>query len=554
VTTLAAPPRRRSGALSLLGLFGSTDHKHIGLVTGLTAFVFFLLAGLLALLMRTELASPGLQVLGDDTYNQVFTMHGSTMFYLFAVPLAVAVGVYLVPLQIGAAEIMWPRLALFGYWLFLSGGLIMYAGFLTADGAAKAAWTAFDPLSDSIATPETGMDFWIIGVVLATVATMVWAACVLATIVRRRAPGMTMLRIPVFSWGMTVTCLLVLTAFPALIVAMTLLYIDRHLGGVLTEPGGPIVYQHLFWFYGHPVVYVVFFPFLAAALEAIAVCSRKRFFGYHAMVLSLLAFTALSMSVWAHHMFVTGAVSNRYFALTSTALLVPAGVEYFDALATMWRGRIVVRTSFLFALGFLMLFLIGGLTGIFVGSPPLDYHVHDTYFIVAHFHYTLIGGTVFGMFAGIYHWFPKVTGRVLGEGLGKVNWLLLVIGTLLTFIPQFFLGHQGMQRRISDYPGYEGWGGLNTLSTIGAFLIAAGVLAFLVNVARSLRLGRVAGDDPWDGHTLEWATTSPPPRHNFEALPPVRSYAPVLDLREERLQERERAGAAARGFPARSET
>ena len=549
MTTLAAPPRRRPGALSLLGLFGSTDHKHIGLVTGLTAFSFFLIGGLLALLMRTELASSGLQVLGDDTYNQVFTMHGSTMFYLFAAPLAVAVGVYLVPLQIGAAEIVWPRLALFGYWLFLSGGLIMYAGFLTADGAAKAAWTAFDPLSDSVATPETGMDFWIIGVVLATLATMIWAACVLATIVRRRAPGMTMLRIPVFTWGMTVTCLLVLTAFPALLVAMTLLYIDRHLGGVFTEPGGPIVYQHLFWFYGHPVVYVVFFPFLAAALEAIAVCSRKRFFGYHAMALSLLLFTALSMSVWAHHMFVTGAVSNRYFSLVSTALLVPAGIEYFDSLATMWRGRIVVRTSFLFALGFLMLFLIGGLTGIFIGSPPLDYHVHDTYFIVAHFHYTLIGGTVFGMFAGIYHWFPKATGRVLDEGLGKINWLLLVIGTLLTFIPQFFLGHQGMPRRISDYPAYEGWGGLNTLSTIGAFFIFAGVLVFLVNVARSLRLGRVAGDDPWDGHTLEWATTSPPPRHNFEALPPVRSYAPVLDLREERVQERERAGAAARGFP-----
>ena len=544
MTTLDAPPRR-SGTLSLLGLFGSTDHKHIGLVTGLTAFAFFLLAGLLALLMRTELAEPGLQILRDDTYNQVFTMHGSTMFYLFAVPLALAVGLYLVPLQIGAAEIVWPRLALLGYWLFLSGGLIMYSGFLTADGAAKAAWTAYDPLSDSVATPEAGMDLWIIGVVLATVATMIWAACVLATLVRRRAPGMTMLRIPVFSWGMVVTCLLVLTAFPALVLAMTLLYIDRHFGGVFTDPGGPLAYQHLFWFYGHPVVYVVFFPFLGAALEAIAVCSRKRFFGYHAMVLSLLGFTALSMSVWGHHMFTTGGVANRYFALTSTALLVPAGIEYFDSLATMFRGRIVVRTSLLFALSFLGLFLIGGLTGILVGSPPLNYHLHDTYFIVAHFHYTVVGGTVFGFFAGIYHWFPKVTGRILGEGLGKINWALLMVGTLLTFIPQFFLGEEGMARRISDYPAYEGWAGLNLLSTVGAFVIFLGVLVLLVNVARSLRLGRVAGDDPWGGHTLEWTTSSPPPRHNFEALPPVRSYAPVLDLREER--ERARAGAVALG-------
>ena len=524
---------RRRPTLSLLGLIGSTDHKHIGLVTGAVAFGFFLIAGALAMVMRSELAQPGLKVLSDDAYNQVFTMHGSTMFYLFAIPMAMAWGLYLVPLQVGASEIVWPRAALLGFWLFAAGGLIMYAGFLTDQGSAKAGWTAFDPLSDSTFSPGSGTDFWIIGVVLVSVAPMLWAACVLATIMRRRAPGMTMLRIPVFSWAMVVTCLMVLTSFPAILAAMTLLYADRHLGGVFTGAGGAISYQHLFWFYGHPVVYIVFFPFVAGALEAIAVSSRKRFFGYRGMVLALLAFAALSMSVWGHHMFTTGAVTNRYFALTSTALIVPAGLEYLSSIATMWGGRIRLRTSMLFAIGFLVLFLLGGLSGIFTGSPTLDYHVHDTYVVVAHFHYTLFGGSIMGFFAGVYHWFPKVTGRRLGEGLGKLHFALMVVGGLLTFVPMFFLGHEGMVRRISDYPAEAGWGGLNVLSTIGAVVIFVGMLVFLVNVVRSLRLGRIAGDDPWDGHTLEWATSSPPPRHNFDALPPVRSYAPLLDLREQ---------------------
>ncbi|MDP8944255.1 MAG: cbb3-type cytochrome c oxidase subunit I [Actinomycetota bacterium] len=512
---------------------GSTDHKHIGLLAAATAFVFFLLGGALALLMRAELAQPGLRVLSDDAYNQVFTMHGSTMFYLFGVPMALALGLYLVPLQVGAAEIAWPRLALLGFWLFLGGGVIMYAGFLTDQGANKSGWTAFDPLSNSTFSPGTGTDFWIVGVFLGALAAMLWAACVLATIMRRRAPGMTMLRIPIFSWSMVVTCLLVLTAFPAVLAAMTLLYVDRHYGGVLTGASGAITYQHLFWFYGHPVVYIVFFPFFGAAVEAIAASARRRFFGYRGMVFSLLAFAALSMSVWGHHMFTTGQVTNRYFALTSTALIVPAGLEYLSAIATMWGGRIRLRTSMLFALGLLLLFLLGGLSGIFTGSPPLDYHVHDTYFVVAHFHYTLFGGTVMGLFAGVYHWFPKVTGRRLGEGLGKVHFALTVVGGLLTFVPMFFLGHEGMVRRISDYPAEAGWEGLNVVSTVGAFVIFLGMLVFVVNVARSLRLGPEAGDDPWDGHTLEWATTSPPPRHNFDTLPPVRSYAPLLDLREQ---------------------
>ena len=523
----------RRPAVSVLGAVASTDHKHIGLVTAGAAFVFFLIGGALALLMRTELAQPGLRVLSDDAYNQVFSMHGSTMFYLFGVPMALALGLYLVPLQVGAAEIVWPRLALLGFWLFLGGGSIMYAGFLTDQGANKSGWTAFDPLSDSTFSPGTGTDFWIVGVFLGALAAMLWAACVLATIMRRRAPGMTMLRIPIFCWSMVVTCLLVLTSFPAVLAAMGLLYVDRHYGGVLEGASGAITYQHLFWFYGHPVVYIVFFPFFGAAVEAIAASARRRFFGYRGMVFSLLGFAALSMSVWGHHMFTTGQVTNRYFALTSTALIVPAGIEYLSSNATMWGGRIRLRTSMLFALGLLFLFLLGGLSGIFTGSPPLDYHVHDTYFVVAHFHYTLFGGTIMGFFAGAYHWFPKVTGRRLGEGLGKVHFGLTVVGGLLTFVPMFFLGHEGMVRRISDYPADAGWEGLNVVSTVGAFVIALGMVVFIVNVAQSLRLGPVAGDDPWDGHTLEWATTSPPPRHNFDALPPVRSYAPLLALREQ---------------------
>jgi cytochrome c oxidase subunit 1 len=532
MSTVARP---RPPYTRVVGLLTSTDHKHVGLLTGAAAFGFFGLAGLLALLMRTELAQPGLQVLQDETYNQVFTIHGSTMFYLFASPMAMAFGLYLVPLQIGASQIMWPRVALLGLWLLLGAGALMYGGFLTQGGAGKAGWFAFDPLSDDVGTPGTGQDLWTLAVLLAGLSGILQAACILATIVRRRTPQMTMLRMPVFTWAMLVSTLMVITAYPALELAMGLLYIDRTTGADVYDGAvGPIVYQHLFWFFGHPVVYIVFFPFLGAIAEAIATSCGKRFFGYPFMVGSLLVFAALSMAVWGHHMFTTSAVQNRYFALTTTAILVVAGIEYFDSLGTMWRAKIRFRTSMLMSLGFLGVFLIGGTTGIFVASPPLDYHVHDTYFVVAHFHYTLFGGTVFGMFAGIYHWFPKVTGRVLDERLGKVHFALMLPGALLAFIPMFFLGHEGMTRRIANYPDNPGWGTLNLLATIGAFVILASILVFVVNVVRTLRGGVDAGDDPWDGQTLEWATTSPPPPHNFDALPPVRSYAPLLDLKQER--------------------
>lgn len=532
--SVAAP-----GAERALGWLASTDHKRTAAKVGLTSLGFFLLSGLLALLMRTELAQPGLQIVSERTYDELFSMHGSGMIYLFLTPAAIGLGLYLVPLQVGAAEVAAPRLALGGFWLYLCGGLTMYSGFLTDSGAGSATWTATVPLSGSAGTPGVGMDLWVIGVGLATLGTLLIALTVLLTVVRLRAPGMTMLRLPVFTWAMLATIFMVLASFPVLIVAMGLLLAERHLGGVFDGAGGSIAYQHLFWFYGHPVVYVMFFPFVGAVAEVVATFSRRRFFGYRALVVSLLVFTALSMAVWGHHMFVTGAVQNQYFSLTSHLLAIPAGIEYLDLIATMIGGSILLRTPMLFALGFICQFLIGGLTGIVVASPPLDYHVNGSFFIVAHFHYTLFAGSLFGLLAGVHYWFPKASGAMLREGLGKLSFWLLAIGTNVAFFPMFLLGFDGMPRRVPDY--VPRLGDLNLLASIGAGVIALGVLAFLANVWISLRRPLPAGEDPWEAQTLEWATSSPPPRHNFDSLPRIASYAPLLDRREAEATAREGA-------------
>jgi cytochrome c oxidase subunit 1 len=531
MTATLAPPRTQR--TTILEYVASTDHKRIGLTTTVTAVIFFFAGGLLAILMRSELATSGLQILSESQYNQVFTIHGSTMFYLFAVPVVLGVALYFVPLQIGAAEIVGGRWALMAFWMYLSGGLIMWSGFLNEFGAAPFGWSAFYPLSDSAATPGAGTDYWFIGVVLATTAQIIQGACILATIVRLRAPGMTLMRMPLFTWSMVPTIFMVVVAFPVLVVNFILLYLDRNAVDIFNVPGGTVTELHLFWFYGHPVVYVVFFPLVGVVGEVIAVFSRRRFFGQKVTIVSLLVFAALSTSVWGHHMFTMETVNNRFYSWTSTSLAVPAGVEYFGFIATMVGGSIRLRTPMFFALGFVVLFLIGGLTGIFIGSPPLDYHVHNSYFIVAHFHYTLFGGTVFGLFAAIYYWFPKVTGRLLGETLGRWHAGLMTIGALLAFIPMFFLGHEGMPRRVADYLPRSDWDVLNIISTVGAYVIFFSLVLFLVNVGRSLRRGRPAGPDPWEGQTLEWVTSSPPPRHNFDALPPIRGYAPLLDLRHE---------------------
>jgi cytochrome c oxidase subunit 1 len=516
----------RGTSAPLLETLAGTDHKRIGVSTAAVAFGFFLAGGVLALLMRTELAQPGLQVVSLSSYNALFTMHGSTMIYLFVTPVALAMGLYLVPLQIGAANLAGARWALAGLWLLVLGGATMWSGFLVAGGAAQATWAGFDPLSNAVNSPGKAMDAWIWGVVLASAGELCMAGAILATLLRRRAYGMTMLRMPIFCWAQLVTCLMVLFAFPVLIGVMSALWIDRQWGGVFSSPEGPVTYQHLFWFYGHPVVYVMFFPFLGAVAEVIAVFSGKRLFGYRGMVLSLLVFASLSMSVWAHHMLTIEGVAVKYFALTSTLLVVPAGMEYLTLLATMHGGRIRLTVPMLFALAFLLQFLVGGLSGIWVASPALDAHANNSYVVVAHFHYTLLAGSIFGFFAGVYYWWPKVTGRLLGERLGRLHVLLFVLGTNLTFAPQFILGEDGMTRRIADYPESAGWGTLNLLSTIGSYLVGASVLVFVLNAAISRRW---AGDDPWGGHTLEWATLSPPARHNFTTVPAVRSYAPLLD-------------------------
>jgi cytochrome c oxidase subunit 1 len=542
-TAPAAPaPTRLPG---WIGTVTSLDHKKQGIYLFVASFGFFLLGGVMALLMRGQIAQPNEAFLTNQAYNELFTMHGSTMIYLFVTPVAIALGLYLVPLQIGAHGLSLPRLSLAGIWTWLCGGLIMQSGWFANGGPGQSGWFDYQPLGNDTYTPGIGQSLWNVGVILATAGMVFVAISLLVTISRRRAPGMSMLRCSMFTWTELISVLMVIGAFPVLIVAMILVLIDRSGGAVFTGFTGAIDYQNMFWFYGHPVVYVMFFPFLGAAAEAIAVNSRKRWFGYTAFVVAVPSFAALSMAVWSHHMYTTGGVTNTYFAFTSTLLVVPAGIEYFDFIATMIGGSIVLRTSMLFGIFFFLQFLIGGLSGIFVASPSLDYGAHNTYILIAHFHYTLFAGSVFGFFAGVYHWFPKVTGVRLREGLGKLHFVLLVIGTNTTFGPMFFVGEEGMPRRIARYPQHPEWGSLNLVESIGAGIIALAVLVFLINWFVSMRRPIPAGDDPWGGQSLEWWTTSPPPPHNFvRPLPPIRTYAPLLDLREE-AQDREREAQGA---------
>ena len=523
----ATVPRRAGG---LIDSVSSTDHKRVGVHVMMVSGVFFFLGGMLALTMRSELARPGLQYVSTETYDQLFTIHGSTMVFLVMTPLAVALGAYLVPLQIGAADLIAPRLNLFAVWLLIAGGVIMYSGFLTAHGAASAGWTEFLPVAGRTYAPGPGTDLWAIGVFLATVAVIIIAATIALTVFLRRAPGMTMMRLPIFTWAMLATCFLIVFGFPVLPAVLVILEVQRHSSLTFS----PIVYQELFWFYGHPAVYVMFFPFLGAVVEVVSVFSQRRLVGYTPLVVTLLAFNATSMTVWAHHMFTTGHVFNEYFALTSTLLLVFAGVEYFDVVATMWGGVIRFDPPMLFALGFLLQFVIGGVTGIVLASPPLDYHLNDSYFVVAHFHYTLFAGSLFGGLAALYYWYPKITGRMLDRRLGVIQFWVLVVGTNLTFFPQFILGYRGMARRVADYPAHAGLTTLNELSTLGAFVTAVAMLVLLWNLVTAPRRAIPAGDDPWNGHTLEWWTSSPPPRHNFDSLPAIESAAPLLDLAESR--------------------
>jgi len=532
VTVAEQPtPERRGG---LLDWITTTNHKKIGLLYIGTTFVFFLLGGINALLMRTELARPGLQFLTKTQFNELFTIHGTTMIFLFIAPMGLGLANYFVPLQIGAPDMAFPRLNMLSYWLLLGGGLTIYASFLAPGGAAQTGWTFYAPLSDKLGSPGPGADMWIMGILLASTSSIMTGVNLMATIFMLRAPGMTMWRISLFCWNMIITSLMILVAFPPLAGALALMFIDRHFGGHFFDPGGggsAILYQHLFWFFGHPEVYIMILPFFGIVTDIVPVFSRKPIFGYTGFVLASMAIAGLSMTVWAHHMFTTGAVLNPFFSIMSFLIAVPTGIKFFNWIGTMWRGQIWFSTPMLFCLGFMFNFLIGGVTGVMIASPPFDYQAQDTYFIVAHMHYVLGGGSLFAIFAGLYYWFPKITGVMLSERIGKLVFWLEFIGFNVTFWPMHLLGLRGMPRRVADYLPQLGLTTPNEVATLGSYLMGVGVVLFLADLVLAFRRKVPAGDDPWGGYTLEWITTSPPPEHNFHWLPPIRSERPVFDWR-----------------------
>lgn len=516
-------------------LLTTTDHKKIGIMYMVQAFIFFGFAGILALLMRAELWESGLQVVASkDQYNQLFTMHGTIMLLMFGTPLFNGFANYLVPLQIGAVDMAFPRLNMFAFWVTMFGSLIAVAGFLTPQGAASFGWFAYAPLSDTTYSPGLGGDLWVFGLGFQGFGTILGSVNFITTIICMRMPGMTMFRMPIFTWNTLITGVLVLMAFPPLASALLALGADRRFDAQVFNPenGGPILWQHLFWFFGHPEVYVLALPFFGIASEIIPAFSRKPIFGYKTLVGATIAIAALSVTVWAHHMYTTGAVMLDFFAFMTMLIAVPTGVKFFNWIGTMWRGSITFETPMLFILGFLTTFLFGGLTGVILSSPVLDFHISDTYFVVAHFHYVMAGTVVFGMFAGFYFWWPKMFGYKLHEGLGKFHFWTLTIGFHMTFLIQHWLGVVGAPRRYVNYLAEDGFDWMNQISTVGAFIMGASTLPFLLNVVLTHVKGKkVEVDDPWGyGASLEWATSSPPPRHNFHSLPRIRSERPAFDL------------------------
>jgi cytochrome c oxidase subunit 1 len=530
-----------------LRMLRTTDHKLIGRMYLVTSLLFFMVGGLLALLMRAELARPGMQFLSPEQYNQLFTMHGTIMLLFYATPLVFAFANLVLPLQIGAPDVAFPRLNAFSYWLYLFGALTALSGFATPGGAADGGWTFYLPLNDMQNSPGVGTDLWIIGLAISGLGTILGGVNMITTVITMRAPGMTMFRMPIFTWNILVTSVLVLLAFPILTAALLVLYADRHLGAQVyaSDNGGAILWQHLFWFFGHPEVYIIALPFFGIVTEIIPVFSRKPLFGYKGLVFATLSIAALSLTVWAHHMFATGQVLLPFFSLLSFLIAVPTGLKFFAWIGSMWRGSITYETPMLFCVGFMVTFLFGGLTGVLLASPPIDFHVSDTYFVVAHFHYVLFGTIVFASYAGIYFWFPKYTGRYLDERLGKLHFWMTFVGFHLTFLVQHWLGNEGMPRRYADYLPTDGFTTLNTISTIGAFLLGASMLPFLYNMYKSYLHGEVVtSDDPWGhGNSLEWATSSPPPRHNFISIPRIRSERPAFEYHYPHLLPRLEAEA-----------
>jgi len=540
VTTTTTGVRRKTFSETYVGEWiTTTDHKMIGLMYLITGFFFFVVGGMEALLIRTQLAEPNGKVLSPDVYNQIFTMHGTTMIFLFVIPVLSGFGNYIVPLMIGARDMAYPRMNAFGFWMLLFGGIFMQSSFIF-NQAPNGGWFMYAPLSEItaghayLATPHMNADFWLLGTTLLGISSISGSLNFVVTIFRLRAPGMSINRMPLFTWMILVMSFLLLFALPSLTVASGLLLLDRHVGTHFFDTavgGDPLLWQHLFWSFGHPEVYILILPAFGMISEILPVFSRKPIFGYTFIAWSGVAIGFLSFTVWAHHMFAVGlpSVAQAFFATSTTLIAIPTAVKIFNWLATIWKGKIRFTVAMLFALGFIAMFLIGGLNGAALAVVPFDYQVTDSYFVVAHIHYVLFGGTAMAVFAGLYYWFPKFTGKLMNEKIGKWQFWFIFIGLNVTFFPMHILGIFGMPRRVYTYPGNMGWNELNLMASIGAFVLGIGVLLFLFNIVNSLKNGEAAGDDPWDAYTLEWDTSSPPKKYNFLEIPVVRSRRPFYD-------------------------
>ncbi|MCI4012616.1 cytochrome c oxidase subunit I [Brevibacterium sp. ZH18] len=541
-TALDAPVVPRSKGKIIVDWITSTDHKTIGYMYLIASFLFFCVGGVMALIIRLELFEPGMQIIETkEQYNQLFTMHGTLMLLMFATPLFSGFANVIMPLQIGAPDVAFPRLNAFAFWMYLFGSFIAISGFLTPQGAASFGWTAYAPLSNTTFTPGAGGNLWVLGLALQGIGTILGSVNFITTIITMRAPGMTMFRMPIFTWNTLITGILVLMAFQPLAAALLVLGADRVLGSHVFSPGngGPVLWQHLFWFFGHPEVYVIALPFFGIVTEIFPVFSRKPVFGYKELVFATIAIAALSVTVWAHHMYVTGVVALPFFAFMTMLIAIPTGVKFFNWVGTMWRGSITFETPMVWSIGFLVTFLFGGLTGVILASPALDQQVSDSYFVVAHFHYVIFGTVVFAMFAGFYFWWPKWTGKMLNEKLGHIHFWMLFIGFHATFLVQHWLGVDGMPRRYADYLPQDGFTWMNQVSTVGALLLGLSMVPFFWNVWITARNApKVTVDDPWGyGGSLEWATSCPPPRHNFTSLPRIRSERPAFDVNHPELLE-----------------